>query len=169
MTHKTCGNACAEQYGREKARQLAEKQKRKEAKEERLSIRERKDRLKNRTKWLSEAQDIFNAFIRKRDEELPCISCGRMNVIQWHAGHYKTRKAHPELRFDEANVHKQCSQCNDHDSGNISAYKPNLIKKIGIEEVERLDNSSELHKYTIDEIKSIKATYKAKLKELQHG
>jgi hypothetical protein len=33
--------------------------------------------------------------------------------------------------FDEDNCHKQCSACNNHLSGNLTAYRPALIAKIG--------------------------------------
>jgi hypothetical protein len=38
-------------------------------------------------KWLKiKAQKLFNQYIRLRDKDLPCISCGTTNDIQYHAG-----------------------------------------------------------------------------------
>ena len=95
-------------------------------KEEKIAkIKERKDdavkrdKLKSKAQWAREAQTAFNAFIRARDADLPCISCGRHHTGQYHAGHFLSVGACPELRFCESNVHKQCSACNNYLSGNI--------------------------------------------------
>jgi len=116
--------------------------------------------------WLTEAQAAFNAWIRKRDEKLPCISCSRFHSGQHHAGHYLSTGARPELRFDEANVHKQCAPCNNHKSGNAIEYRINLVKRIGGKRVGMLEGPHEPKKYTIDEIKEIKKEYKEKVKFL---
>ena len=128
-----------------------------------------KERIKTRSEHLREAQTAFNAFIRERDKNEPCISCGRHHDGQYHAGHYRSVGACPELRFCEFNVHKQCSVCNNHKSGNIVEYRINLVKKIGVEQVEWLEGSHEPKKYTIEQIKSIQTEYKNKLRELKRG
>lgn len=114
------------------------------------------------------AQAAFNAYIRFRDSELCCISCGRHHTGQYHAGHYRSRGAHPELRFEELNCHKQCSPCNNHLSGNISNYRPALIDKIGVDNVEWIEGPHEPKKYTCTELKEIELLYKRKLKEIQN-
>ena len=128
-----------------------------------------KERIKTRSEHLREAQTAFNAFIRERDKNEPCISCGRHHDGQYHAGHYRSVGACPELRFCEFNVHKQCSVCNNHKSGNIVEYRINLVKKIGVEQVEWLEGSHEPKKYTIEQIKTIQTEYKNKLRELKRG
>jgi hypothetical protein len=125
-----------------------------------------KQAIKSRSDWMKEAQQAFNAWIRERDKDLPCISCQRHHTGQYHAGHYRTTKAAPELRFNENNVNKQCSVCNNHLSGNILEYRINLIRKIGIELVEWLEGAHQPKKYTIDDLKAIKSEYKEKLKQL---
>jgi hypothetical protein len=67
--------------------------------------------------YKAQAQQAFNAYIRARDADLPCISCGETNPPdlhggQWDCGHFKTVGANPELRFEERNAHKQCKSCN---------------------------------------------------------
>lgn len=141
--------------------------KKKLTKQSRIDTKKRKDKVKTRSEWLREAQTAFNAFIRMRDSELPCISCGRFHKGQYHAGHYKSVGANPELRFNENNCHKQCAPCNNHLSGNIANYRPNLILKIGQEAVDIIEGKHELQNLTIEQIKEIKALYKKKLKELQ--
>lgn len=141
------------------------------AKKEAKALREAKARIKTRQQWMKEAQVSFNKYIRVRDAGQPCISCGRHHTGQYHAGHYLSVGARPELRFDEANVHLQCAPCNNHLSGNIVLYRKGLIAKIGLEAVERLEGNHQPKKYTTDELKSIKAHYNALAKELEkeHG
>ncbi|MBW5405927.1 recombination protein NinG, partial [Morganella morganii] len=114
---------CCPEHGLElsqrRRQKAAEKALAKLKKERRQQEREAKDKLKIRklevkptSYFAKQAQTAFNAYIRERDKDLPCISCGRHHTGQYHAGHYRTTKAMPELRFDEDNVHKQCSACN---------------------------------------------------------
>lgn len=85
------------------------------------------------------AQKVFNTYIRARDKDLPCISCGEHTNRQMHAGHYFSQGGHTYLRFNTLNVHKQCSICNNWKSGNLAEYKENLIKKIGLGKYNWLD------------------------------
>lgn len=136
-----------------------------------IKHREQKKELKANDKSFREkqAQASFNAYIRGRDNNLSCISCGRHHTGQYHAGHYRSRGAHPELRFEELNCHKQCAPCNNHLSGNISNYRPALIEKIGLDKLEWLEGPHEIIKYTCEDLKEIELKYKCKLKELQNG
>lgn len=138
-----------------------------DAKKTRKEYKDTKEKLKSLTEHLREAQRHFNLWIRTRDEDKPCISCGRVSGCQFHGGHYRTTKAAPQLRFNEDNVHKQCAQCNNHLSGNITEYRIELIKRIGTERVEALENNNELKRYTIDEVKEIKRFYREKLRLLR--
>tara|TARA_R110002012_G_scaffold116172_1_gene263591 strand:+ start:63 stop:623 length:561 start_codon:yes stop_codon:yes gene_type:complete len=126
-----------------------------------------KERVKTRAEWLRDAQKWFNKYVRLRDRYEPCISCQRYHTGQYHAGHYLSVGANPELRFNELNNNKQCSACNNHLSGNIVNYRPNLINKIGIESVEWLEGPHKPAKYTIEQLKEIIAKYKAKCKEIE--
>jgi hypothetical protein len=137
----------------------------KEAKK--ISSEKKKDRakLKSRSDWIKEAQAVFNAWIRERDKNLPCISCKCSNAGQWHAGHYLSVGARPELRFDPLNVHKQCVHCNLYMSGNLINYRKSLCEKIGVENVELLEGPHDAKKYTIEELELIKKTYSMMLKK----
>jgi hypothetical protein len=135
-------------------------------KQERKELREAKQRNKPRSQELKEAQVEFNKYIRLRDEHLPCISCGRFHSGQYHAGHYRSVGSAPELRFNELNIHKQCSACNNYLSGNIINYRRNLIAKIGMDKVDWLEGKHEPLHLTIPEIQAIKAKYKALCNEL---
>ncbi len=112
------------------------------------------------------AQKAFNRFIRLRDKNEPCISCQRHHNGRYHAGHFRTTGAAPQLRFNELNTNKQCSVCNLHLSGNLIAYRANLINKIGVEKVEWLESEHDVKKYTLDELISIKKKYLKKCREM---
>lgn len=116
---------------------------------------------------LKQAQIAFNAFIRERDKNQGCISCDKgLNWHgQWHAGHFKTTKARPDIRFNEDNCHKQCSVCNNFLSGNIDEYRPRLLDKIGTERLLAL-TLNKVKRYECEELKSIEQLYKRKLKDL---
>ena len=131
--------------------------------------KEKLDKLKSRATWAREAQTAINAFIRLRDAHLPCISCGRHHTGQYHAGHYLSVGARPELRFTESNIHKQCAPCNTHLSGNAVLYRKALIEKIGLSGVEMLEGPFETRKLTIDDFKDIKQKYVAKTKTLKEA
>ena len=135
--------------------------------EDRKETKAKLEKLKTRQEWEREAQTEFNKYIRLRDINEPCISCGRHHQGQYHAGHYLSRGARPELAFDEDNCHKQCSVCNNHLSGNAVLYRIGLLKKIGLERVERLECYVGIAKRSIDALRAIKAHYKAKCKEME--
>ena len=143
-----------------------ERQNKKEVSEYQKEKKERLQALKTKSDWLKEAQTVFNKFIRIRDEKEPCISCRRYHKGQYHAGHYRTVGACPQLRFNEFNTNKQCSACNNYLSGNITEYRKGLISKIGIKQVESVESDNTPKHYTIDDIKDIKLFYKAKIKEI---
>lgn len=150
------------------------------AKEEkkRQVIEKRADRekLKRRADHLKDAQAAFNAYIRGRDRlaGYPCISSGR--PLDWSgnmvdAGHYRSTGAAPHLRFNEDNCHAQSKHDNQYLAGNAVDYRIGLIARIGLERVEALEADQTPRKYTVDDLKAIKAEYRRKARELekQHG
>jgi hypothetical protein len=149
-----CSPLCASRYVREAKKEAKRKDKAK------------LESLKPLRKLLSEAQTQFNRYIRARDEGKVCISCGRMHQGAWDAGHYFTTRARPDLRFDEANVHRQCVPCNQFLSGNIAAYRLGLLARIGADELARLEGPPGRGKYTRDEAAQLKATYAAKARAM---
>ncbi len=126
--------------------------------------KERSERLKTRSEWMQDLQDVFNTFIRTRDKDKPCISCGTFTG-KMNAGHYKSVGGSPELRFNELNVHKQCEYCNTHLSANLIEYRIGLVKRIGVEQVEFLERKDHAPlKLMVDEIKEQIKAYKEKIK-----
>ena len=115
------------------------------AKSSLAETRERKQKLKTKSDYLKEAQAAFNAYVRARDKDDACISCGNYVLNDqigggWDAGHYRSTGSAPHLRFHLWNCHKQCVKCNRFLSGNVAEYRKGLIKKIGIEKVEALES-----------------------------
>lgn len=156
MTHKACKPECAVIHA-EAIRKA----------QDRKSDRERRVALKTRQDWLREAQTAFNAFIRARDHDQPCISCGRFHTGSYDAGHYRSVGAQPALRFDESNVHKQCVPCNQHKGGNIIEYRIRLVEKIGRVGVEWLEMEHPPLKLDIPGIQAIKDEYQRRARDLK--
>lgn len=153
MGQKVCGYRCAVKVPKIERQTEAKKTK------------ERKEKVKTRSDWMKEAQIEFNKYIRLRDAHLPCISCSRFHEGQWHAGHFLSTAACPELRFDESNVHRQCQPCNTHLHGNLVFYRTELRAKIGDTELARLEGPQKPNKYTVEDLKQIRDIYRAKAKE----
>lgn len=148
-------------------------------KRERRRLRADRLRIKPRGKWMQEAQTAFNAYIRLRDEAEPCISCGIARPPKWvgglwDCGHYLTIGAHPELRFEELNAHKQCKKCNG-GSGRFTRkgrtvqqdYRDRLIVRIGLKAVQWLEGPHLAKKYTIEQLRAMKGDYQQKARELK--
>ncbi|WNP33604.1 recombination protein NinG [Enterobacter kobei] len=136
-------------------------------KADRQRLAEKKQQVKPLSYFIRHAQQSFNEFIRYRDRHLPCISCGRHHEGQYHAGHFRTTGANPELRFNEDNCHRQCAPCNNHLSGNLIAYRPALIAKIGQARFDALMGSHELPKWKREDYIRIRDEYRAKLKAMK--
>lgn len=158
MLQKYCmvNDECIKHFA-EQTKLKAWKERKKKAKEELLTVQD----------YLKLAQQVFNRFIRERDKGKPCISCKKLiKENNCDAGHFYSAGGHYNVRFDENNVHAQCSRpCNKDKSGDLLNYRENLVKKIGYEAFEKLTIDSQLtRKFTVDELKQIIETYKEKLK-----
>jgi hypothetical protein len=136
---------------------------------QRSEIKVRKEKLKSRSDHLKDTQQAFNAWVRERDAALPCISCGRHHQGKYDAGHYRTVGSNPALRFEPMNCHRQCSPCNTQLSGNIVNYRIELVKRIGIGNVEWIEGPHEAQKYTVEELKALTAKYRALTRELKRA
>ena len=111
-------------------------------------------------KLLEKTQKIFNAFIRARDKELGCISCGA-EVEQ--AGHYHSQGHHSALRYDPINTNGQCRRCNMFLSGNLIKYRQGLVRKYGeqvVLDLEEKANTNRLKKWSRAELEEIITKYK---------
>ena len=166
---------CAIAWGRK----VREKKEKKEKKAFRMETVAMKEAAKTRPRLLDDAEKAFRRFIRARDRlyyknrgELPtCISCGTQKVgIQYAAGHFKTKAAHPELRFNEKNCNLQCNKyCNEGLSGNIignkitHGYIEGIKIRFGEEEgqkiIDEMNSPHPIPKWSHDEIREMKEDF----------
>lgn len=132
----------------------------KKRKENRKDIRRKQDYEKL-------LEIIFNRFIRERDKDKPCISCGEITPLV--AGHFYPVGSYKNLRFDEHNVHGQCMKCNGFNHGDLKNYKIGLINRIGQDNFDNLVERSrvEAH-FTSQEILAKTNKYKKILQKMQH-
>lgn len=168
-----CSYECAGAYSKEQTRKAREDAQRKESakqrateKKARAAWRQRKAAVKPLKHWEDLTQRVVNDYIRERDVDLPCISCGTFDTVQWEAGHYRSRGKASHLRYNEDNIHKQCHHCNVALSANQQQYRLGLIEKIGVERVEALENNNAPHRYTVEELEAIRKHYSAQRRKL---
>lgn len=158
--HVACSPMCALDIAKvQRAKAEAAK-----AKQERRATREAKERIKSRQDWLREAQVAVNRYVRLRDAKLGCVSCDRPASWdgQWHASHFRSVGAASAVRFHLWNIHRACSICNNHLSGNIAGYRPRLISRIGTERVEWLERQTQLVRYDATYLKRLKQVFTKK-------
>ncbi|HHQ6628407.1 TPA: recombination protein NinG [Serratia fonticola] len=173
---KVCHNyKCAIAFNKRRDVVIAMREKRKQERLQRDDLRERRERLKGIPEWQKEAQAAFNRYIRWRDYDKDCVSCG--GILQ-HSGnymtgsavdasHYRSRGAASHLKFNVFNVHSACTRCNRQLSGNAVEYRIRLIKRIGIERVERLEADSAPRKFDIAYLQRVKAIFTRRAKHYE--
>lgn len=83
-------------------------------------------------------------YIRDRDKNKPCISCGKYTELQ--AGHFYSAGQFSALKFTETNIWGQCKKCNYFLSGNLLNYRNNLIDRIGMDEFLKLEELKDIYK-----------------------
>lgn len=115
----------------------------------------------------------FSLYIRLRDSTdgyFTCCSCGQMKLYEKaDAGHFINRRW-MAVRWDERNVHAQCSSCNRFDEGNAIGYARFMDKKYGTDVVDLLFAlKQETMKWSDWELKQLELDYKKKTKALTTG
>lgn len=99
------------------------------------------------------AEHVFHAWIRKRDENKGCITCG--GPVE-QAGHFK----HNKLDFDEINLNGQCKGCNYFKSGKLDIYGIRLVEMYGLAKIKDLERRAEIiKKYSADELEKVIKKY----------
>jgi hypothetical protein len=152
------------------ANQAVEKKKAKEAQEDRKKTREKLDAMRTKPQLVKVAQTAFNAFVRARDADKPCISCGKppsTETNQTDAGHFRSVGSAPHMRFVEDNIHGQCKHCNQYLAGNVLAYRKGLIERIGLTRVEQIESDQTVRKYTKEGLQEIAKHYNAETRRLK--
>lgn len=159
MTHRACSPECAASLvGRDK-----EDKARKESRLHRAKLADSKPL----SHWIKLTEAVVHAYIHARDRGLSCISCGTRSTVQWEAGHYLTKGARPEIRFDPRNISLQCHRCNEHLSGNQAAYRIGLVEKIGEAAVQELEGPHPAAHYTRERLAEIRKQFAAMTRQLK--
>ena len=84
---------------------------------------------KNKKLAKAKADKYFSLYIRKRDKDKPCITCGR-RTTDADCGHFISRR-YEATRYDEKNAHGQCIKCNRFEYGNQYAHGQAIDKRYG--------------------------------------
>lgn len=136
------------------------------AKMKRDKVKKQKEDLLTVSDYLKLAQQVFNKWVRLRDEDQGCISCGQKLGSKYDAGHYWSAGGHSAVRFHPDNVHAQCVACNQHKHGNLIRYQEGLLNKIGYDGYWWLESiAHDTKKWTKDELKELIKIYKKKIKD----
>ena len=108
---------------------------------------------------------LVHAYVRKRDQGKPCISCGCQWNDKFQAGHYYPGGSFETLKFNLDNINGQCEQCNLFKSGNFENYTLNLPKRIGSDRFDNLVKLAEIDKqfskvWDLENLKEIRENIK---------
>jgi hypothetical protein len=138
-----------------------------------------RESLKTLGEWTKEAQVELNKYIRERDFDKPCISCGNSPAQKFggsmDAGHYRSRGAAPHLRFHLLNCYSQCVRCNRELSGNIVEMRKGIVQRIGEDRLAELEADNTRKQYRVSDLKRIKDIFRRRarlykrLREKRHG
>jgi hypothetical protein len=131
--------------------------------------RDRREKLKSPRDLEQECRRIVQAIARLRDRNDGCISCekGPHWHGQWHGSHFRSVGACSALSLHLWNIHKACSVCNHHKSGNIAEYEPRLLLKLGRERVDWLKSRNQVVRRDRDYLLRFKQVMGKRLRRLQ--
>ena len=169
---KVCSTDCAIKLSREQSRKAREKKE----KQERIKMRQRmtalKEKNKTRHELNNEAQSAVNRYIRLRDVNKCCISCGTPLVAEqlgggFDAGHYRSRGSAPHLRFYTLNIHGQCKKCNRYHGGNVQQYRLGLIDRLGEAKIAQIEADNSPRHYSNDNLRRIKQIFNKKCRLIE--
>lgn len=119
-------------------------------------------------------QKAVNAYVRWRDRLKPCVTCGEppgktVRGGNRDAGHFLPRSVYPSIRYDIRQIHAQCVNCNQYNSGRRHEYRLFMIAEYGLELVEWFEQQNKPADFAIDELKEIRATYRKMLRDEQRA
>lgn len=168
IVHYECALDFVQAQEEKKARAEAKAVKRADV----IDTRARKEKLKRIPDYIKEAQVAFNAYIRERDKNKPCVCCGQPLGSgdvggSFDCGHYRSTGSASHLRFNEDNAHGQRKVCNRWGAGRAVDYRIGLVARIGVDRVEALESDNQPRKWLKEDLLHIRDTYRQKLKELK--
>lgn len=111
---------------------------------------------------IKQAQRVFNAWVRNRDQDKGCISCSTGGVH--NAGHFYHAHLYSALRFNEVNCQGQCVPCNLGNAGNPEGFRKGLQRRYNQSDIDLLDSAARnrVKKWSRTELEQIILLYQKK-------
>lgn len=180
-----CNSDCRFVYANAKTKALLAKSKliTKKVSDKKHKERKAKFDLNDVPKQHKLTQTVFNRlrvlqelkWFKDRGLEPECISCGKKE--DFCCGHFKSRGAQGNLRYDVNNTFLQCNRyCNMALSGNIEGnkntrgYKVGLVERFGEKEAKRIidycEENTQVKKWTGSELQELRASLSKEIKKL---
>lgn len=181
-----CGDSCRYDLAMKQTKSLLLKSKAITKKKIDKEFKERKAKfnLNDVPKQHSLTQTVFNRmrvlqeikWFKDRGLEPECISCGKTSM-DFCCGHFKSRGAQGNLRYDVKNTFLQCNRyCNMALSGNIEGnkntrgYKVGLVERFGKKKADSIINyceeNTQVKKWTGPELQELRASFNKQIKSL---
>lgn len=165
MGAKVCSPFCAMNYARSvngKAAKVA-------AVKERKADAIKRQTQKTPTQLETECRTIVQKIARIRDKDDGCISCHMPANYGglWHGSHFRPAGNNAAVQFHLWNIHKSCAQCNLFKGGNLSAYRPRLVQKIGTDRVEWLESQTQVVKTSVPYLIRFKVVMSKRLRRIE--
>jgi hypothetical protein len=133
----------------------------------------RREAIKPRSKWLAEAQQVVNRYVRLRDmlAGKGCITCGahpeQKRGGTSDAGHFRSVGSAPHLRFYTPQIALQCTVCNRYQGGRQLDFRRALVERNGAEWVERIEAMQGVAKFDIDYLRRLKRVIGKRVKRME--
>lgn len=171
-----CDTLCATEYAyanKEVGKKIKHKAQKKKVQTENTSHQHKLTQTAfNRMRVLQELK-----WFKDRGLEPTCISCNKPNM-DWCCGHFKTRGAQGNLRYDEKNTYLQCNRyCNMALSGNINGNKTSrgyisgLSERFGDKQarliIDYCETNTSPRKFTGEELKALRVEFNKQIRELE--
>jgi hypothetical protein len=114
--------------------------------------------------WEKRAEKAVNRYVRARDHFKGCVSCDLPPTWdgQWHASHLRSVAAASAVRYHLWNIHKACSACNNHKSGNVAEYLRRLPERMPQERIDWLYTQNQRAKYTREYLERLASVFNRK-------
>jgi len=164
--------ACIDDYAQAQAAKSARAQAKRAlmaAKVDKALTLAKRESFKTPSMHESECRTIVQKIARIRDRDDGCISCHMPANYSglWHGSHFRPAGNNAAVQFHLWNIHKSCAQCNLFKGGNLSAYRPRLVEKIGLDRVEWLESQNQAVKTNVDYLIRFKAVMGKRLRRIE--
>jgi 5-methylcytosine-specific restriction endonuclease McrA len=117
------------------------------------------------------AQQLINRYARLRDEKergLKCCTCGH-DKGQFDGGHFLPTSTYPAIRYNTNQIHLQCKNCNRFNGGKPKEYREFMIKKYGINYIEKLEAQHRVSRnYTVEYYQKLIRVVRKKIKTISN-